>query len=986
MELILQTGLEHQQRPVEAVCGVFKEVAFEAPSLYFENPIFDLSQQRILANIREVQSDPDFRVHSALRGVSAPDTVLNLDIKMETGTGKTYVYTNTIYELHKRYGINKFIIAVPTLPIKAGVKSFLSDPYVRRHFKGACGYGTSIELCELTASKPKKGRKLFPSVVRTFVEGSCQNRNKIYVLLVNMALLTSGKLLSDDTYDYGVQGFYRPFDALRSVRPFVIIDEPHRFARDQKAYSVILNEFKPQCVIRYGATFPNVISGKGKMKAVKKDYLNLLYDLDACDAFNSNLIKGVAKEHFEPEGSLNEKIRLAEITAKESVTFVYRTSSASRSYTLTVGESLGIISDDLSGLSVTGIGKDHIELSNGQEKRKGEEFEVGIYSSSYQEQMIRLAIQRHFETERQNFNRNIRIKTLALFFIDNIESFRGNDEGKGAWLREMFDRLLLEQTERELQEDNTSEYRDFLEATRADVACCRAGYFAQDNNDSDEAVAQEVRDILQNKKELLSFRKPDGSWNTRRFLFSKWTLKEGWDNPNVFTITKLRSSGSENSKLQEVGRGLRLPVDEYGNRISNEEFLLNYIVDFTEADFAGKLVAQINAELPGEPLTVVTPENLIRVADLRGLDQMMLMMQLYQKGYILDVSGKINPDKITEFYEEYPEFNNDGIGKSKIIDRNKITRNTVRIRKAGFAELSRLWTEINRKYVLFFDSKVDELIERDFYSIVSDGVFAFQTVTSVRERIDTSGGMAALNEGGGVQYSLVGREIPYREFLVRASKATSVPVKVIHKAICRYARENDFKSSFINDSSLTRLINNFEQWKCSSLMGCFKYRRARYNSAQTALTYPDGSLKEEIVQGLVGVHIEKTEVPEKYLYDTLAYDSPLERANIMSEVEDVVVYGKIPRRSISIPTIAGSSYSPDFMYVVKRRNGEKELNIVVETKDVENRSILRENEQAKISCAEQFFRQLEIDGYTVHFKTQLNNRTMRTIISELIEK
>ena len=242
MELILQTGLEHQQRPVDAVCDVFKEVGFEAPSLYVENPVFDLSQQRILANIRDVHSDPRSRVHSALRGVSAPDTVLNLDIKMETGTGKTYVYANTIYELHKRYGINKFIIAVPTLPIKAGVRSFLSDPYVQRHFRETCGYGTSIELCELSASKPKKGRKYFPSVVRTFVEGSCQNRNKIYVLLVNMALLTPGKLLSDDTYDYGVQGFYRPFDALRSVRPFVIIDEPHRFARDQKAYSVILNE------------------------------------------------------------------------------------------------------------------------------------------------------------------------------------------------------------------------------------------------------------------------------------------------------------------------------------------------------------------------------------------------------------------------------------------------------------------------------------------------------------------------------------------------------------------------------------------------------------------------------------------------------------------------------------------------------------------------------------------------------------------------
>lgn len=148
-------------------------------------------------------------------------------------------------------------------------------------------------------------------------------------------------------------------------------------------------------------------------------------------------------------------------------------------------------------------------------------------------------------------------------------------------------------------DESESEYREYLEASLNHIDECHGGYFAQDNSSSDEDIANEVNDILNGKKHLLAFRDKDGKYILRRFLFSKWTLKEGWDNPNVFTIVKLRSSGSETSKLQEVGRGLRLPVDECGNRISNQEFMLNYIVDFTEADFANKLVEQINSEVPG---------------------------------------------------------------------------------------------------------------------------------------------------------------------------------------------------------------------------------------------------------------------------------------------------------------------------------------------------------------------------------------------------
>ena len=249
---------------------------------------------------------------------------MNLDIKMETGTGKTYVYTKTIFELHQRYRLNKFIICVPSLPIKAGAEQFLSDLYVQRHFYDACGYHCDLEVGVLEAAKTKKGKRYFPGVVRDFVEGSCQQRNKIYVLLMNMALLTNAQILKRNDYDFGVLGFYRPFDALRATHPVVIIDEPHRFSRTQAAYTQILNELKPQLILRYGATFPEITVGRGKNKFVTKDYLNLLYDLNACEAFSQNLIKGVAKEHFELQGQQRERIIIREINERErKVTLQY---------------------------------------------------------------------------------------------------------------------------------------------------------------------------------------------------------------------------------------------------------------------------------------------------------------------------------------------------------------------------------------------------------------------------------------------------------------------------------------------------------------------------------------------------------------------------------------------------------------------------------------------------------------------------------------
>ena len=984
MELKLESGLDHQMLAVDAISEVFKMVEIDQEVANSSNPIVNLDSNQFATNIRAIQKKETQNVAEKFRAAQPVDNTLCLDIKMETGTGKTYVYTHTIFELHKLYGINKFIIAVPSIPIKAGTGAFLNETYARAHFKNTLGYDAEISVGVLEAEKKqKKGRKYFPSVVRNFVEGSRQNTNKIYVMLVNRSLLTNGKMLSRSDYDVTVADYARPFDALRATHPFVIIDEPHTFSRDQKAYKVIMQELEPQCIIRFGATFPMATVGRGRNRRDIRDYEHLLYDLNAQRSFSLGLIKGVMKEHFEPETNSNEKVKLLDIADKANATFQYISQTTKASHTLGVNDSLSILSSDLSGLTITGMTNDSVILSNGMEKRRGEEFCVDIYSSSYQESMMRLAIQRHFETERENFHREKgRIKTLALFFIDDIYSFRGDDQGNGAWLRDKFDSLLTRQLKDELKKENSAEYEAYLKASLKDIAACRAGYFSQDNSDSDEAVKKEMDDILRNKTELLSITGNDGEFNTRRFLFSKWTLKEGWDNPNVFTICKLRSSGSENSKLQEVGRGLRLPVDEFGNRVKEDSFYLNYIVDFTERDFADKLVMEINEDVQTGSLTHIALEDMQRVAALRQMTEMDLFMELYKKQYVLDLDRKLNQEKVMDLFAEYPEFNN---VTGKVKDRNKGAKDMVKIRRAQYEELKELWTQLNRKYIVFYQQGIDGQIAEALPELLKEDVFVHQTIQSKRQKVTTAEGEAIAVQQSGQSYVLSGKEIRYNEFLKRACRQTSIPMTMLHSAICEYAKTHTLEG-YINESSLSAFIAKFSGWKVKNLQNLVKYRQAKYSSKSTAFTNADGSLKDEVLQWTIGKNVLSAEPSKKYLYDKVVYDSPLERENIMTEVESVVVYGKIPQKSICIPNITNDLYSPDFMYVVERKDGKKELNIVIETKDVPNDEAKRTVEDAKIKNAEQFFEQLKLDGYEVKFCRQLQSKKMANIISELLEE
>lgn len=984
MELILQQQLPHQQKAIDAIVDVFKGAYIKNPLQFYTNPIFSLNDACIENNIKSIQKELPAEYCSSIP-LSDCD-YLNLDIKMETGTGKTYVYTKAMFELHKNYGFNKFIIAVPSLAIKAGCEQFLNEPYARRHFKDSCGYGAEIETLVLEAPKnKKKGRSYFPSVVSEFVKGSCQNRNKIYVLLVNMQLLTNGKMLSRDDYDYDVEGFYRPFDAIASTKPIVMIDEPHRFSRNQKAFKVILEEIKPQAIIRFGATFPETTTGRGKNKITIKDYQNLLYDLNACESFNQGLIKGVAKEHFEPVSKKEEKVKITSIESKEAVHFQYKKKDKStKNFVLKKGDSLSIICDDFEGITISAIDKTSVEFSNGISKTSGEEIDVDIYMTSYQEQMLRLALQRHFETEKENFcSRTHKIKTLALFFIDDITSYRCGEDGKNPYLLTIFEELLKEQIEKTIAslDEHDKEYKEYLEASLANISACHAGYFSQDNSDSDEDIAEEVDIILNGKKQLLSFKNEDNTPNTLRFLFSKWTLKEGWDNPNIFTIAKLRSSGSENSKLQEVGRGLRLPVDENGNRISNEEFTLNYIVDFTEADFAQKLADQINGELP--QTATFSEDKLEAVAKKLGKSSDDLFDELYGKHYI-DRHNNIKVETRDVFFAEYPDFAV-GLSNGKVKDRNKDKPKPVKIRKAVYNEIRELWETINHRYLLLYDNDLDDNIENVILELFEQPeVFTDLVMRSERDKVVSDSSKMNVVKESGVQY-IIHKTIPYNTFLKRISSATNLPIESLHKALCKFAKKHgtDF-TAHINDDSVAGFCTAFTDWKNENLQGRFRYERSKSPLGATALTYADGSVRNEISQGRIGTKIVPGTPSDKYLYDSYAYDSPLEKDNITADIEEVIVYGKIPRASIAIPTITGGMYSPDFMYVVKHKNGNKELNIVVETKDVENKTDLRGTEKTKIECAKVFFDMLSSDGYTVHFRDQLGNKQMAQIINDVI--
>ena len=738
-------------------------------------------------------------------------------------------------------------------------------------------------------------------------------------------------------------------------------------------------------MIRFGATFPN------SPKSDQKDYNNLIFNLGPCEAFNSNLVKGVATQMIEQE-SLNEtKIKLMEInnTLKSCM---FRNEKTRTNFNLRVGDNLSIVNNEFCGITIEAIGKTDIKeikrgvtLSNGQVLVKGDQIYPGIYGNTYQELMMTQAIKNHIEQERENFFRERKIKTLSLFFIDSIYSYRG-EEGDGA-LRTSFENLLKRNLEKELDKFKNSnsnihkEYVSFLESSLKDISLTNGGYFAEDNSTADGDIQKEVDQILRDKQSLLSFRDEKGNWNTRRFIFSKWTLREGWDNPNVFQICKLRSSGSEISKLQEVGRGLRLPVDEYGNRISDEQFYLTYLFDYSEKDFAKSLIKEINK---GSELTQKNIKDILsQVAKNRRIDEKALLISLLTKDYI-DMDGNINLENKNHLITEYPEFNS-GLEQNKVINKNKKEQEMVSIRKNKFAEIKELWAKINQKYYLSLDEISDDELYEATLEILNQGVKADVIAKTISKKTSVENGELVLKEST-EDFYVLDEVMLYGDFLKQIQTATGLPVQVMHRALCEYHKSSKVDKSFFNRNTLTNFIKAFQTWFEEAFLKRFSYKALQVDSLETALTDINGKPKDKIVQGSVGIiRDDNISVPDNFLYDKVIFDSPKEKDNIKdSNIDEVVVFGKIPRKSVQVPLYYGGTTSPDFIYIIKKNN-DTEINMIVETKDVDKESTLRGTEKLKILSAKKFFEELKKEGINVSFEKQLKDDDIVNMINKLVK-
>ncbi len=978
--------LPHQEDFLKAVRKAFDGISVVDGKSIHENPNINLSDDKIRENINDLWNGfEDLEKIPMSWRTHDDDDYLGIDIRMETGTGKTYCYTRMMYELNEMYGFNKFILLVPSTPIREGSRSFLQADYSKRHFADLYPNKT-LDLSVLESQKKNKGRKMFPTAISEFARASSLEKNKFSVLLMTSGMLLSNPTMAKDDYDQTILGnFTQPYATLRATRPIVIIDEPHRFKKENMVYKRILKELKPQMIIRFGATFPD------KVKSKDKDFNNLIFNLGSCQAFNQNLVKGVETFMIDAEKENETKLKLMDFKRNPKVCTL-RDEENKKSQELIKGDNLSIFGDEFSGITIEEIGptsddaiKSGITLSNGQILAKGDIVYGGIYTDTYQELMLNQSLINHFETEKANFLRGNKIKTLSLYFIDSVRSYRDEDGGSGH-LRIKFEKMLSDKLRAEIKsigstdDKRLQEYKSYLEASLRDISKTNGGYFSEDNSSSEEDIQNEVDKILRDKEFLLNFHDDSGSWNTMRFIFSKWTLKEGWDNPNVFQIVKLRSSGSEISKLQEVGRGLRLPVDEKGRRISDEQFYLRYLIDYSEKDFANKLLGEIQSDMPSQSTNI--KKYLPIIAKNKNKSENEIFGDMLLKGYI-DFEGNIEPTKIDELYREYPEAISN-LNPNKVVDGNK-KKNFVKVRKDKFKDIRDLWKSINQKYYLKFEDIPEEELMDAIYEVLKADIYRDTTIDVKTKTIESVDGELVSYDRVSNYYTIEDK-VSYGDFLREINRQTGIAINTIHKALCRFHKEEgSIDRRLFSTKGIVLAKREFNKYLDEKLLKKFSYKPLDVDSKETSLTDYNGNVLDQVSQGVLGIHRDEgVDVPKRFIYDSVVFDSPKERQTLLrSDIDEVVVFGKIPRRSIQIPLFNGGTTSPDFMYVINSGKDDYEVNFIVETKDMDDEKGLRRGEEYRIKSAQKFFETLKEEGLNVVFKKQLKDDDIVAMIKGL---
>lgn len=956
----------------------------------YKNELVEISDEQLLHNIQEIQSRNNIkRSASLVKDLGR----CSLDIEMETGTGKTYVYIKTMFELNKNYGWSKFIVVVPSIAIREGVKK--SFEITADHFMEHYG---------------KKARFfVYDSSSLNQLDNFSSNAG-INVMIINTqafaASLKEGGRSKESRVIYSKRdefGSRRPIDVIAANRPIIILDEPQKMGGDvtQKA----LKNFHPLFTLSYSATH--------------KTQHNLIYVLDALEAFNQKLVKKIEVKGFEvknfrgTDGYLYlEQIILSAKKppmAKIELEIGYNKSINRETRILGVGDDLYYESkkmEQYQGYTISEIDplRGTVMFTNGEMLQTGE-VTGDISENDMRRIQIRETIISHFEKEEKLFNMGI--KCLSLFFIDEVAKYRQYDENGEELLGEYG--VIFEQEYQDVLNEYITlldtPYQKYLKDSCSDVHAVHRGYFSIDKQghsiDSKRKRGSEFSDdisaydlIMKNKERLLSFEEPT------RFIFSHSALREGWDNPNVFQICTLKHSDSNTGKRQEVGRGLRLCVDQKGNRMDVQTLgenvhdvnTLTVVASESYKTFVSNLQSDIKTVLYDRP-TVATNEyfkgKYVKVGEELTLidDNMANTIEFYliSNGYV-DMSRKVTdkyrqeiknktaaalPEELKPMAEGIHRLIQSVYDDSLLEDmfsnghETKVKDNPL---NENFAkeEFQALWKEINHKYAYTVDFDSQELIKKAIDHI-NDKLFVSElqytrTIGSqknVMNEYEVERGESFVRETSGT-YGLSHRESSHIKYdlIGKVSEGTTLTRRTISAILqgIRLDKLDMFKNNpeeFIK--KVARLIN---EQKATMIVDHISYDTIEGEYDSTIFT------AEKNTQSFDKAFLAKKAIQD-YVFTDGSAEKSIERtfAEDLDAAEEVCVYAKLPR-TFQIPTPVGN-YSPDWA-IAFYEGTVKHIFFVAETKGTMESLELRPIEQAKISCAKKLFNEMSTSKVRYH--------------------
>ncbi len=961
--------LDYQEKCLNQILGVFKGIDLREPendAQRIANPFFETEKVKdlLLENIQNLQSD-----QKITQGSVGIEKSLNCDILMETGTGKTFCFLECVYALHKNYHLSKFIVLAPSNAIKLGV---LKSIEITREFFKSEYSNTHLESYEDIESFILASHHKGCVLVMTFSAFNKEGN------IINKSCLENTNLFN------GAKSYMQ---ALASIRPIVIMDEPHRFLGDKtKKY---LEQLNALITLRFGATF-------------KDDYNNLIYTLDSKKAFDDGLVKSISVASVGESGEYFLEVKeVKKIQNEYEATINYTNlENQIKSVKVKKHDNLGELTriSALKDYIVEKITKKEVIFLNGFNLLLDQKEPFSHLLEGEQEIMLKIAIESHFEREEELYKKGV--KALCMVFISGVNSYLSENE-QPAKLALLFEKLYQQELEKVLKKPLDENYRAYLERAKEDIKKVHGGYFAKSNKEGDEAKAIEL--ILKEKEKLLSFD------SDLRFIFSQWALQEGWDNPNVMTICKLAPSHSNITKLQQIGRGLRLAVNQKGERITKEHAdfdcvnELVVIVPQVEGDFVGAIQQEISEhslikkEFSGGELE---EKKVIKkgfygalFVKLEGLgfgemtDDGNFKLTLSQNEFLEKEKEleKLKNETYLIDFEKLKDFLKDRLmGHSRVKNKNERKAEKIKINQENFKKFEALWESLNYKARITYAMDSESLIEEIVKKINSSFEVSSKSVAVTKyKKVETMGNNATteiFEPKSACSWSL-------HEFISALSNKVKLSFKSVAKVLEKMDANKFDEIKNNEQESLRRLEGLFLEIIYQNIEDKISYqmRETAVKNKKNDAFYDEKGEIREFLDGSLGAdkyEIKNASAQEKCLYENfMQVDSEIEKSTIEeSNDTKIIVFGKLPK--VKIPVGLNQTYSPDFGYVVE--NNDKKVLLVVETKGVDKKSELRPEEERKISTAKKFFEALKKQGVNIEYETKLNEDQLSALINEVL--